>query len=293
MTPQLKHLMDEAREGEKNKIFLSAQRFRQFASTDPTVGIIKNNFKAYNCSSSYMDRPEVFGELMYVLLNGVGAGISVQKHHTKGLPPISVPIPEVEVFVIPDTIEGWAEAVQKLMDSYFYDENTVLFDYSQIRPAGSEIAGQFLAPGPDGLERAIENIRTLVSNAISEGHTRLRPIHVYDIAMYTGEAVLSGGIRRSALLVMFDVFDTEMMNAKMVGYYTDNPQRAMSNNSAVIIRYKANKESFDKIIESVKNVGEPGFAFIDHKDIVFNPCFEVGMWPKFKLGATDGKFKSG
>jgi len=280
---ELRSLLNYVEAGEATKVFLSAQRFRQFASADTTTGIFKHNFKAYNCSSTFMDRREVFGELMYVLLNGVGAGISVQKHHIDKLPSIYKPIDRTITFEIPDSIEGWADAVQILMDSYFNKNSpTVLFDYSRIRPAGSEIAGQFLAPGPDGLRESIEKIRNKIDTALSiKGNDRLKPIDVYDIAMYEAEAVLSGGVRRSAVLVLFDIFDDEMLNAKIGNYWDSEPQRAMSNNSAVIIQDLAEKDDFSKIIESVKSVGEPGFAIVKHRDIMYNPCFEIGMLPYF------------
>ena len=286
---KLDHLLKEARQAEKDKVFLSAQRFRQFASVNQETGIWKHNFKAYNCSSTYMDRPEVFGELMYVLLNGAGAGISVQKHHIDNLPavspvgPMNLDIPgQLKTLYINDSIEGWADAIQALMDSYFDDQNIYQsFNYTKIRPQGSEIAGQFLAPGPDGLRTAIENIRDILDNATDKGERMLTSVEIYDIAMHIGEAVLSGGVRRSAILVMFDVFDKAMMNAKTGDYGEENPQRAMSNNSAVIIRDEAKKKDFDKIMTAVKTKGEPGFAIVSHRDIMYNPCFEVGMLPYY------------
>ena len=269
-----------AEKSEKNKTFLSAQRLRQFATDEPNVGINKHNTKAYNCSSTYMDRREVFGELMYILLSGAGAGISVQRHHVNKLPNIKKPNSEVVTFIVPDTIEGWADAVQVLMDSYFNGSATVQFQYHEVRPKGSLIAGQFLAPGPDGLEKSLDNIRELLEDAVKDTN-KLAPIHVYDIAMFIAEAVLSGGVRRSAILTLFDLDDDDMLNSKVGMYWNDNPQRAMSNNSAVIIRSEAKKEDFERVINSVKTVGEPGFALTEHKDIMYNPCFEIGMLPYF------------
>ena len=288
--PEFAEQFEASRQAEKDKVFLSAQRFRQFASTDLKNGIFKHNMKAYNCSSTYMDRPEVFGELMYVLLNGAGAGISVQKRHVERLPSVSDVLNEdaaheqrkLRLHYIGDSIEGWAKAIQALVDSYFDDDDVrVVFNYGKIRAKGTLIAGQFLAPGPDGLRNSIEKIREILDNAVIEGERLLYPIEVYDMAMWIADAVLSGGVRRSAILAMFSSDDDSMMNAKTGDWWVDNGQRAMSNNSAVVLRHSATRGEFLDIIKTVETAGEPGFAITEHEDVMYNPCFEIGMLPYF------------
>ena len=270
MDAYFKGILNKARQAEKDKLFLSAQRLRQFASTDGVNGIWKHNFKAYNCSATYADREDYFGELMYVLLTGAGAGVSVQHRHIDKLDSIIGPdVDETQILQIEDSIEGWGNAVKSLVDSYFAPGMpTFEFDYSKIRPKGSLIAGQFLAPGPDGLHNTINKLRTILDGAVGR---KLRSIEVYDMTMWIADAVLSGGVRRSAVLIQFDAFDETMMNAKVGEWWKNNPQRALSNNSAVLIRAKAERGHFDRLINSTKSMGEPGFLFLEHEDVVLNP----------------------
>ena len=284
MDNRLEDMIGGCRVSEYNKEILSAQRLRQFATPDASRGILKHNTKAYNCSGTHIDRIEVFSELMFILLAGAGAGISIQKRHIRKLPRVRITDKlNPNTHVIGDSIEGWANAVHALIRSYMgNDRREVTFDYSEIRAKGELIAGQFLAPGSKSLEIGLEKIRKILEvGAILE--RTLRPIEIYDIAMFIAETVLSGGVRRSAMLVMFDLDDEEMLNAKIGQYWLDNPQRAMSNNSAVILKTEAKKEDFSLIIEKVKSVGEPGFALVDNYDVVYNPCFEVGMLPFYML----------
>ena len=100
--------------------------------------------------------------------------------------------------------------------------------------------------------------------------------------MHAADAVLSGGVRRSATICLFSPNDEEMMNAKTGNWFVENPQRARSNNSAVIVREKTTEEQFGKIMESVKQFGEPGFVFVESTEHTTNPCVEIGMFPQIK-----------
>jgi ribonucleoside-triphosphate reductase len=115
-----------------------------------------------------------------------------------------------------------------------------------------------------------------------KGETRLRPIDVYDIAMHAADAVLAGGVRRSATICLFSPDDEEMAKAKTGNWFADNPQRGRSNNSAVIVRDEVTREQFSELMESIKQFGEPGFYFVDDKDFTTNPCVEIGMYPQIK-----------
>jgi len=265
-----------------NKSILGSQRALQFTG-EP---ILRKNARIYNCSASYCDRPEVFQEALWLLLCGVGVGMSVQKHHVAKLPSVSSVSPSViSYYKIPDTIEGWADALGVLLNSYFvnienefsqYSGTTVQFDYSQIRPKGSSIRGiSGKAPGPEPLRLALEKIRQLLNTVTNNGETKLRPIVAYDIVMHSTEAVLSGGVRRSATLFLFSKDDNEMMKAKTGLWGDENPQRAMSNNSVVLLNDEISREEFREIFKNTKEFGEPGFAFLKNKEHLFNPCFEV------------------
>ena len=280
---ELEKYIKEAEEGYKKKLALGAQRALQFGGDQ----LLKHEAKMYNCASSYADRIAFFEEAMYLLLCGCGVGFSAQKHHVKKLPKISKPSNEHEVFEIPDSIEGWARAFRVLLASYMLDDDPelqryygkhVTFDYGLIRPRGAYISGGFKAPGHEGLEKSINKCRELLDRACSEGD-QLRPIHVYDFVMHMSDAVLSGGIRRSATICIFSIDDEEMLNAKTGEWWIENPQRARSNNSVMIVREEITREQFHKIIQSVKSFGEPGFIFSDSTEFTYNPCVEIGMYP--------------
>ena len=280
--------VEEARDAYKQQYVLGAQRALQFGGEQ----ILKHQMRMYNCTSSYADRPEFFGEVFYILLCGAGAGFSVQKHHVKKLPKIQARSKQPKTHVVDDSIEGWATAVDVLLSSYFvnggkhpeYAGRRVYFDLSQIRPKGAKISGGFKAPGPDGLRLALDKIEHLLQAEIidTKDPKKLRPIQVYDIVMYTADAVLSGGVRRSATICLFSPDDEEMMNAKTGNWFMDNPQRGRSNNSAVIVRNESSPEEFNKLMQSVRQFGEPGFVFVNSKEHTTNPCVEIGMFPQIK-----------
>jgi ribonucleoside-triphosphate reductase len=289
MSSKLMVMIDEAASAYKQKLVLGAQRALQFGGDQ----LLKHQMRMYNCTSSYADRPAFFGEVFYILLCGAGAGFSVQKHHIDKLPHLIPRTKSPKVHVVEDSIEGWATALDVLMSSFFedggkypdYKGRKVAFDLSQIRPKGAKISGGFKAPGPEPLRRSLDRIEYILTGlTIQDKTAALRPIHVYDIVMHAADAVLAGGVRRSATICLFSADDDEMAGAKTGSWYIDNPQRGRSNNSAVIVRDEITKEQFNKLMTSIKQFGEPGFFFVDHKDITTNPCVEIGMWPQI-----DGK----
>ena len=289
---ELTPFLEEARTAYKEQRVLGAQRALQFGGEQ----LMKHQMRMYNCTSSYVDRPEFFGEVFYILLCGAGAGFSVQKHHVKKLPKVQMRTKQAKGWVVEDSIEGWADALDVLMASYFvnggkhpdYAGRRVFFDLTQVRPKGAKISGGFKAPGPEGLRRSLDKIEHLLQGIVLESKEpiALRPIDVYDISMHAADAVLSGGVRRSATICLFSPDDEEMMNAKTGNWFMENPQRGRSNNSAVIVRDKTTPEQFGKIMESVKQFGEPGFVFVESTEHTTNPCVEIGMFPK--LGNKSG-----
>ena len=254
-----------------NKEILPSMRSMQFGSVD-LLGRGQDQ-KIYNCSFSYVDRVEFFGQCMMNLLCGSGTGFSVQRHHVAKLPDIHKPRKETATFTIPDTIEGWADAVQMCVAQYFEpDHPRVVFDFSQIRPKGSPISsGVGRAPGPNGLQTALMRIGGVFISCLSRGQTRLRPIDAYDVVMHASDAVLSGGVRRSASICLFSPDDEEMMNAKTGNWFNENPQRGRSNNSAILLRGR-DEEKFWGLTDAVKQFGEPGFLWVDDIEHGTNPC---------------------
>ena len=160
------------------------------------------------------------------------------------------------------------------------DGRKVYFDLNQVRPKGAMINGGFKAPGPEPLRRALDKIEHILQTIVLSGRDVLKPIEVYDIAMHAADAVLAGGVRRSATICLFSPEDEEMINAKTGNWFIDNPQRGRSNNSAVIVRSEITREEFKKIMGSIKEFGEPGFFFVEDRDITTNPCVEIGMYPQ-------------
>ena len=282
----------------KKKIVLGSQRALQFGGR----AILEKNGRLYNCTSSYCDRPRFFQETMWLLLCGCGVGFSVQKHHIAKLPYIK-PINKSDKLkiTIEDSIEGWADAIGQLMSSYFVGDDVpfsecqgkyISFDYSKIRPAGSIISSSGgKAPGPDGLRNSIEKIRELIEHCISDNsQNKLRPIDAYDIVMHISDAVLSGGVRRSATICIFSFDDDRMMKAKTGDWHRTNPQRARSNNSVLLIRENTTYKQFLDIIKSVKEFGEPAFIWADDYEFLANPCVEIGLYAYDENGNSGWAF---
>ncbi|MCK5535604.1 MAG: hypothetical protein KAI79_02190, partial [Bacteroidales bacterium] len=197
MTPKLSDMLMEVKDAYKNKLFLGAQRALQFGGNQ----LLQHHARLYNCASTHCDRPEVFSETMYLLLAGAGVGFSVQKQHIKKLPQITKRLKSAKTFVVPDSIEGWSDAINVLMSSFFvgggtrpdYEGRKVYFDLSLIRPKGAFINGGFKAPGPDPLRLALDKIEFLIKSEI-ENYDVMRPIVAYDIMMFLADAVISGGV---------------------------------------------------------------------------------------------------
>lgn len=268
----------------KNKQILGSQRALQFGG-EP---MFRHQARMFNCLTNYADRIKFFQETFYLLLCGCGVGFSVQKHHIERLPTVKGKGKRTKTFVVPDSIEGWSDALGVLLSSYFtgvvpfpkYQGVEVHFDFSEIRPKGSFITGGFKAPGHKGLQQSLNHIDTLLKKATQNDERQLKPIEVYDIVMHTADAVLSGGVRRSATICVFSPDDEEMMNAKTGNWYETNPQRARSNNSALLIRGETSYAEYKRIAEKTKQFGEPAFIWSWHRDIMFNPCVEISMFPQ-------------
>lgn len=284
LSPELLSFMDEAASAYKKKKVLGSQRTLQFGGEQ----LLKNHAKQFNCVFSYADRPEFFGESFFLLLSGCGVGFSVQKHHVAKLPKINNRTKNPKIHVVEDSIEGWATSVDVLLSSFFedggkhpeYRGHRVYFDLTKIRPKGAKISGGFKAPGPDGLRLALDRIEHLLQGiVIRKKSVPLSPLQVYDIVMHVSDATLSGGLRRSAAIAIFSIDDQEMAEAKTGNWFEENPQRARSNNSALILRNSVTRDEFANLFSKVKQFGEPGFIFSESTEHGYNPCVEIGLYP--------------
>ena len=272
----------------KNQKILGSQRALQFGGKP----ILKHNARIFNCSASYCDRLKFFQECFYLLLCGSGTGFSVQKHHVELLPNFSSTRLDPEtccyqhlVHRVEDSIEGWADALGVLLSSYFetpikgfekYKDIEVGFSYVDIREKGAPLGcGIGNAPGYQPLEKALEATRALLNRCTANGQKKLRTIDAFDIVMFAADAVISGGVRRSATIALFSADDELMINAKTGDWYFTNPQRARANISALLHRKYTSKKVFENLFKATKEFAEPGFFFADYYDVLCNPCCEI------------------
>lgn len=191
------------------------------------------NVAAYNCSFIAPQEWRDFGEIMYLLMCGTGAGYSVERQYVERLPIINKQNGEkLPTHTVRDSKEGWAEALIAGMKAWSegYD---IDFDYSKVRPRGSRLqtmGGR--ASGPDPLKNLIDFTRDKMK---AKSGRRLSTLDVHDIVCMIGEIVVSGGVRRSALISLSDLDDSDLREAKNGQFYISNPQRSMANNSAVYV----------------------------------------------------------
>lgn len=275
--PHMKAEIERAFDLVREKRVLPSMRSMQFGG----AAVFSNHNRLYNCSFSIVDRPEMFGEALFLLLSGCGVGYSVQIDHVEKLPALSYVDPKnVRHHVIEDTIEGWADALKALVRSYL-DGVNLEFAYHQIRAAGSPLrTSGGRAPGHLKLKESLERIRGVLGAA--QGR-KLRPIECHRILCHAADAVLSGGIRRSAMICLFSLDDSEMMHAKTGNWWATEPYFANSNNSVVLKRDEVKKKQFKRIFGMTRQWGEPGFYFTNDYDYGTNPCCEIGLYPKLTI----------
>lgn len=259
------------------KRVLPSMRSMQFGGA--AVEAVNN--RIYNCTFSFIDRPRVFAEAMFLLLCGSGVGYSVQFEHVEKLPPLQfINLDNVVHHTVADSIEGWADALHALVMSYV-DGYNIEFNYSLIRKKGAVLkTSGGRAPGHRRLKESLEQIRKILDSA--QGR-QLRPIECHDIMCHAADAVLSGGIRRSAMICLFSLDDSEMVNAKTGNWYPKFPWRQNANNSVMLKRDEVKKKQFHRIIQMTKEWGEPGFYFCSDFDYGTNPCAEIGLNPKLVI----------
>lgn len=260
----------------REKKVLPSMRAMQFAGP----AIIKNNSRIYNCAFLPVDDYRSFSEAMFLLLGGTGVGYSVQYHHVEKLPEIYKPTKERK-YLISDSLEGWADSIKTLMKAYLgYSKYKPRFDYSDIRAKGVRlITAGGKAPGPGPLKICIAHIEAILDK--KNNGDKLTPLECHDILCHIANAVLSGGIRRSAMISLFSFDDQEMLECKYGNWWELNEQRGRANNSVVILRNKIQKSEFDELWQKIEmsNSGEPGMYFTNDKDWGTNPCCEIALRP--------------
>ena len=272
--PQLAEEIEAAYKYVYDKKVLPSMRSMQFAGKPIEI----NNARIFNCSYLPIDDFRAFSEIMFLLLSGCGVGYSVQTHHVEQLPEIRKPL-KSKRYLVGDSIEGWADAVRMLTKAYFGQTSTApLFDFRDIRAKGASlitVGGK--APGPEPLKIALIHMQAILDRK-NDGE-KLTTLECHDIICHLADAVLSGGIRRAALIALFNLHDEEMLTCKFGDWWENNPQRGRANNSAVLLRSMIDKDTFMGLWAKIEasNSGEPGFLFTNDKDAGTNPCAEINL----------------
>lgn len=279
MTGKYPQLAEDIRDVMKfvlDKKVLPSMRAMQFAGAP----IIKNNSRIYNCAYMPVDDIRAFSEAMFLLLGGTGVGFSVQLHHIASLPPIHKAI-KYRRYLIGDSLEGWADSIKMIMKAYFgQSEAYPDFDYSDIRPKGARlITAGGKAPGPEPLKVCHVHL-TAILDRKKEGE-KLSSLECHDIMCHIANAVLAGGIRRSAMISLFSPEDEDMLTCKYGTWWELNEQRGRANNSVVLSREHTSKKEFFALWKKIElsGAGEPGIYFSNHPDWGTNPCCEIALRP--------------
>jgi ribonucleoside-diphosphate reductase alpha chain len=250
----------------------------------------RNNIAVYNCSYMPVDSIDSFVEALIISMSGCGVGFSVERKYVEQFPRIvrqsGNPPP---THVVDDSSEGWAEAVRVGLNSWFSGED-VKFDYSEVRPIGSPLrvkGGR--ASGPEPLRQMLEFARALI---LSRQGSFIRPLDAHDIMCAVGDAAVSGGVRRTAMISLFDYDDMEMLHCKDGDFSRNNSQRWNANNSAVWPERELNQAEITRfVLDMVESGrGEPGIfnrkAATENRparraaaEFGTNPCGEIALKP--------------
>jgi ribonucleoside-triphosphate reductase len=251
-----------------NKKVVPAMRWLQFAGE----GIRREELRGFNCSYLAIESFQDIAEIFYILMCGTGVGYSVRNRHTSKLPSITSLEIDAAPVSIEDSKEGWANSVATLLAN-----PQITFDYSKIRKAGEALTTGGTASGPESLQQMHESLRKILLAA--EGR-QLTSLEVHDIVCMVADTVVVGGVRRAALIALFDPDDTAMLTCKQGPWWETAPWRARANNSAALNRnHPRAKELFDSILEAciASNAGEPGIFWTHDDDWGGNPCLEISL----------------
>lgn len=217
----------EVRETILEQDSMPSMRLMQFAGKAART----TNVCAYNCSYIAPTKFQDFAEIMYISMCGTGVGWSAESENIEKLPQIQKQQGGKPLHhVIPDSKEGWADSLALGMKTWAEGKD-IEFDFSELRPAGARLATMGgKSSGPEPLRQVLAFTRTKI---LARQGKRLRTIDAHDIICKIGECVVSGGVRRSAMISLSDLEDNEIRDAKKGQFWNTDPQRMLANNSAV------------------------------------------------------------
>ena len=261
----------------------------------------RENIAGYNCSYIPIDNPKAFDEILYILMNGTGVGFSVERQYVDKLP--TIPDREFEktddVVSVADSKEGWARGFKDLI-SYLYTCRIPKINVSKVRPAGERLktfGGR--ASGPQPLVNLFDFVIEKFKGARGR---KLNTMECHDIACKTGEVVVVGGVRRSALISLSNLSDQRLRVAKSGAWWDTNPERALANNSVVytekpdagifmkewlaLYESKSGERGIFNRVSAQEKARENGRRNGDY-DFGTNPCSEIILRPNQFCNLTE------
>ena len=251
---------------QENKVVCS-MRSMQFAGD----AMMKRNNRGYNCSATSISSFRDFADLFFMSMSGAGVGFSVKRRHISSLPKVAAGF-EDSIMVLDDSAEGWCDSLMMLLNN-----PSKQFDYSNIRKMGEPLSTGGTASGPKALIHMHANVRSILRKA--EGR-QLTSFECHRIACLIADCVVVGGVRRGALISIFDYDDTEMLHCKSGNWYDKYPELQRANNSASIMKNDPDfKEKAALVIQACFDGGqaEPGLSLTNDEDYIWNPCHEISL----------------
>jgi ribonucleoside-diphosphate reductase alpha chain len=259
----------------------------------------RENLAQFNCSFIAIDDVRAFDEALYILMNGVGLGFSVETEHIIKLPVVNEHFEHTSTtVVVEDSKAGWARAFREVL-AMLYAGQIPTIDVTKIRDAGARLktfGGR--ASGPQPLVDLFDFTIGIFKNAAGR---RLTSSECHDIMCKVGEVVVVGGVRRSALISLSDLSDYEMAKAKSGAWWEAHGERALANNSAVYYKKPSIGEflrEWGSLYESKS--GERGIINMDglrnspyspRRDLSqiagLNPCAEILLRSKQLCNLTE------
>jgi ribonucleoside-diphosphate reductase alpha chain len=227
--------------------------------------------RMFNCSFINITKFRDFADLFYMSMSGVGVGFSVKQRHISSLPVIAEGVVE-SPYVIADSAEGWCDSLLEL-----FRNPDRQFDYTVIRPMGTVLSTGGTASGPKALIKMHANVRAILRKAVGR---QLTSFDCHRISCLIADCVVVGGVRRGALISLFDAENEEMLNCKAGAWWDKYPELARANNSAVVRKDDPDFETKAAAIITACFEGgqaEPGLLLTNDDDLGTNPCAEISL----------------